>query len=77
MDPEYIAAWRDYLARQMHEQYGIAIHEARQAVTRWLRALQQEVAPQAYRVPEAARIRNERRPLRTTPAAGRARSAGA
>jgi hypothetical protein len=77
MDPEYIAAWRDYLAGQMHEQYGVAMPDARQAVTRWLRMLQHGAAPQAYQVPEVARIRNERRPLRTRAAAGRARSARA
>ena len=77
MDPNQIAAWRDYLAGQLHEHHGIETQEAGKAVIRWLRALQQEVAPQAYRVPEAARIRNERRGLGVRPAASRVRSARA
>jgi hypothetical protein len=77
MNPDQITAWRDYLAGQMHEQHGVATHDARKTVTRWLRSLEQGAAPQAYQVPEVARICNERRGLRIRPAAGQARSARA
>jgi len=78
MNPDQIAAWRDYLAGQMHEQYGVERQEARKTVARWLRSmLARSIAPEAYQVPEAARVRNERRGLRVRPAAGRVRSARA
>lgn len=77
MNPNQITAWRDYLAGQMHEQHGVATHEARKTVTRWLRSLDQGAAPQAYQIPEAAPIRNEPRGLRIRPAPGQARSARA
>jgi hypothetical protein len=78
MNPDQIAAWRDYLAGQMHEQHGVEKREARKTVARWLRSmLARSTPPEAYQVPEAARIRNERRGLRLRPAAGRTRSARA
>lgn len=70
MNPDHIAAWREYLAGQMHEQFGVGRQDARKAVTRWLQSLQ-GAAPEAYQVPEAARS------VRTRPAVAQARSARA
>lgn len=56
-----MAAWRDYLVGQMHEQYGVAKQEAQKTVARWLRSLgQRPAASEAQPIPEAVRIRNQR-----------------
>ena len=51
MSPDHIAAWRDYLVEQLHQQYGIARRDAWRQVTHWLGSLQRQ-AHHAYQVPE-------------------------
>jgi hypothetical protein len=58
MTPAHIAAWRDYLAEQLHQQCGIARRDARRQVTHWLGLLQQEAAPPAYEVAETPPVRD-------------------
>lgn len=77
MNRDQITAWSDYLAAQMHVQYGIAMKEARTAVDGWLRSMEEWTAVPAYRIPETKQIRNQRRSSRARPAAGRTRSAQA
>jgi hypothetical protein len=81
-NPDHMAAWRDYLVGQMHEQYGVAKQEAQKTVARWLRSLgQRPAASEAQPIPEAVRIRNQRPPssrgLRTRPSARQTRAARA
>jgi hypothetical protein len=45
MNPNHIATWREYLAEQMQERYGVARQEAKKAVTEWLRSLSQNRRP--------------------------------
>jgi len=67
MNPDHIAEWRDCLAGQMHEQHGVAEQEAQKTAARWPRSLvaRGAIAPEAYQIPESARVRNERRGLLT------------
>jgi len=47
-----MAAWRDYLAEELHQQHGTRKRDARREVTRWLRSLRQDAALPPYVVPE-------------------------
>jgi hypothetical protein len=52
MNRDHIEAWREYLVRELHEQYGIENQEARQIVARWLRSLGLRSTLEAQPVPE-------------------------
>ena len=43
MTRDHIEAWRDYLAEQMHERFGVANHEAQKMVERWLRSTGRQI----------------------------------
>lgn len=68
MTTTHITVWRDYLAEQLHQQYGITRRDARRQVTQWLGSLQE--VPTAYQVPETPPGRD----LRARPAARTARA---
>ena len=54
MYPDPIEAWREHLAGQMQERYGLSEQEAQNLVTLWLRSEGLQPAPR--RVPRPSRI---------------------
>jgi hypothetical protein len=61
----HFEVWRDYLAGQMRERYGLAKQEAQNITDGWLRSVEERVAPPArspQQTPVAAGARNQRLP---------------
>jgi hypothetical protein len=75
MNPDHMAAWREYLAGHIQERCGVAKQVAQKTVTLWLRSLKQD--PDSYRIPAPSRIWSQRRGVRTKSAAIQTRSARA
>jgi hypothetical protein len=75
MNPDHLAAWREYLAGQMQKRDGITNQEAQKIVAVWLGSLKRK--REACRIPPPSRPRSQRLGLGTKSAASRARSARA
>ena len=70
MTRDHIEAWRDYLAEQMHERFGVANDEAQKIVERWLRSTGRQIHA-------VTPIRNQRHSSSIRRGANRIRSARA